>query len=497
MMEAPLYNHHSRLPSRRKTLVNFVLMAVLFSANHGCTVACLALATAQLGSVGAWQSGILYLTYTGSAVMGATLVVKQLGARNALVTGMALYCLYVACFWFATISPQQDNPTAVFLGAAIGGIGGGFLWTAHGTYFSHAAQAYCTPDAESSPEESSVLLLEDATSFFAGIFAFVYLAEEVILKLLSTLLVQVWHLSWETVFATYTLIAVSSSVGMLFLVHNYHHDDNHSGESSPSSSITSMQHTETVWYKVTAAWQLLKGGDPKMIHMVGLNAVFGFTGAFVNSFVNGQVVAQSQLGSSSYVGMLTAITAAVAAIMSLVFGQVSQRIGKGPVLIAGALCFFLVGFLFLVHPTLQTWGWTSLLTVYCLQGIGRSTFEGTLKALFADYFPQEKEGAFANIILQNGLSSAIGFFLSINLTCSKASTYCIPFENDDGKLHNVLAFELLIMISAVWAVCGYWRASILHKKNSGPELSLTTSTPLHNGYQEILGQDRVSSSDSM
>jgi MFS family permease len=377
------------VPSRRNTLVNFVLMAVLFSANHGCTVACLALATAQLGSVGAWQSGILYLTYTGSAVMGATLVVKQLGARNALVTGMALYCLYVACFWFSTISPPQDNPTAVLLGAAIGGIGGGFLWTAQGTYFSHAAQAYCTTDAETSSEENSVLLLEDATSFLAGIFAFVYLAEEVILKLLSTLLVQVWHLSWEAVFATYTLIAVSSSVGMLFLVHNYQHDENHSDEAS-SSSITNMQHTETVWYKATVAWQLLKGGDPKMIHMVGLNAVFGFTGAFVNSFVNGQVVAQSQLGSSSYVGMLTAITAAVAAIMSLVFGRVSQRIGKGPVLISGALCFFLVGFLFLVHPTLQTWGWPSLLTVYCLQGIGRSTFEGTLKALFADYFPQEK-----------------------------------------------------------------------------------------------------------
>lgn len=40
-------------------LVNFVLMAILFSANHGCVVACLSLATARLGSVGAWQSGIL------------------------------------------------------------------------------------------------------------------------------------------------------------------------------------------------------------------------------------------------------------------------------------------------------------------------------------------------------------------------------------------------------------------------------------------------------
>ena len=39
----------------------------------------------------------------------------------------------------------------------------------------------------------------------------------------------------------------------------------------------------------------------------------------------------------------------------------------------------------------------------------RATFEGTLKATFADYFSYEKEGAFANIILQNGLSGAIGY----------------------------------------------------------------------------------------
>jgi hypothetical protein len=46
---------------------------------------------------------------------------------------------------------------------------------------------------------------------------------------------------------------------------------------------------------------------------------------------------------------------------------------------------------------------------FSLFSMGRSTFEGTLKATFADYFSYEKEGAFANIILQNGLSGAIGY----------------------------------------------------------------------------------------
>lgn len=40
-------------------LRNFILMSILFSANHGCVVACLSLATARLGSLGAYQSGLL------------------------------------------------------------------------------------------------------------------------------------------------------------------------------------------------------------------------------------------------------------------------------------------------------------------------------------------------------------------------------------------------------------------------------------------------------
>jgi hypothetical protein len=100
--------------------------------------------------------------------------------------------------------------------------------------------------------------------------------------------------------------------------------------------------------------------------------------------------------------------------------------------------------------------------VYTLQGMGRATFESTLKATFADYFSYEKEGAFANIILQNGLSSAIGYILSFRLLCEKRSKYCVEFS--DGSLHNVLSFELLVIMSVIFAIGGLWRASILYKR---------------------------------
>lgn len=427
----------------KRTLRNFLTMAILFSANHGCTVSCLALATARLGSVGAWQSGVLYFTYTASAILGATYITKRLGSRNSIIAGMALYCVYVGCFLIATVASTTNLANgAALLGAAIGGVGGGFLWTAQGSYFGQAS------------EEHGTWLQQDvklSTAYFAGIFAFVYLAEEVLLRLLSTALLETGRISWSVIFAVYTAVAVVSTLGMV-LVHNY-----------PQQ----QEGRVSVLYKITAAVHLLRH-DPKMKYMIGLNASFGLAGAFLNSYVNGEVVRLALNDpDSKYVGGLSALVAAVAAVMSLVLARVSQQYGKGPVLVGGALCFFGVVFPFVVKPNAMQWGWGGLIMVYTLQGMGRATFESTLKATFADYFSYEREGAFANIILQNGLSSAIGYILSFRLLCEKKSTYCIEFR--DGSLHNVLSFELLVVMSVIFATGGYWRASILYEREQEPQ----------------------------
>jgi MFS family permease len=434
-------NGGDRAASRR-TLTNFILMSVLFSANHGCVVACLSLATARLGSVGAWQSGILYLTYTGSAIFGATYFVKKLGARDALVAGMSFYCVYVACFWLAVVWHEVERPAAL-TGAAIGGVGAGFLWTAQGVYFSRVSEEHANQLGQP---------VSDSTSYLAGIFAFIFLGAEVGLRAMSSVLLQFGGFQWSTIFSIYAIVTVGSTALMGF-VHNYVDD-------APSVGVSA-------WYKLTAVWQLLRS-DTKMKYMIGLNAAFGFTAAFLNSYVNGEVVrVVLHDDNSKYIGLLTAWLSGVAAVMSLIFGRVSQRIGKGPILIFGALCFFAVVLPFLVVPNVEQWGWFPLVAVYALHGTGRATFEGTLKATFADYFPYEKEGAFANIILQNGLSSAIGYVLTFSLLCSEPSSYCVEYK--DGKFHDVLTFELLVVASAVLAIFGFWRASSIHAAEASNE----------------------------
>ena len=49
-------------------------------------------------------------------------------------------------------------------------------------------------------------------------------------------------------------------------------------------------------------------------------------------------------------------------------------------------------------------------------GCGRSTWETNFKATFADYFPHAKEAAFANVQLQSGVASTIGFFVNPRIT---------------------------------------------------------------------------------
>ena len=436
-LNSPGSEEQERSLSSQQVLTNFVVMSILFSANHGAMVSCLAFATLQLGSTGAWELSLFHLIYAASALLGATYVVKQLGSRNSMLLGMGLYASYVSLFWLALKHGAYVNLIAV-LGAFLGGIGGGFVWTAQGSYFSRAAEDYALCCGNKPTHE--------VTSYLAGMFAFIYLAEEVACKMLSWLLLQKTSASWTTVIAVYSVIGILSTV-LMGIVHDY--------------PILHSEMESSMWYKATCAWQLLTR-NPKMRYMVGLNAVFGFACPFVNAYVNGEVIHRvlSHDTHQQYVGLFSALSAAVAAICSLIFGRWAKQ--KGAVLIVGALSFILVVVPFIVQPDFTQWTWAMLTFVYCSQGVGRATFEGALRAIFADYFPGEKEGSYANIILQNGAFTSLGFMLSFYVPCWHESVYCVEFK--EGGRHNMLVLELAVVVTAILSVLGFLRAQSLHRQ---------------------------------
>lgn len=182
-----------------------------------------------------------------------------------------------------------------------------------------------------------------------------------------------------------------------------------------------------------------------MKYLIGLNAVFAVTAAFLISYVSSEVEPVVLSDSKSiYIGVLFSITSIIAAIMSLLFGFLAQKIGKGIIITIGAMAFFMVGFMFVLYPDVQNdWNRSLLILLFTFQGIGRATFESTLRATFADMFSYEKEGAFANIIFQNGSMSTICYF---------TSSFISP-----------LTFELFIIILALGAIWGYWMAYAIFK----------------------------------
>ena len=439
---------------------NFILLSILFSANHGAVVSCLSLATARLGNLGNYQSSVLYLSYTLSALFGATYVVKTVGARNSIMIGMIIYCAYVGCFVIATLSTSEGIQEASALcGALIGGIGGGFLWTAQGSYFATASEEYALAKS---------LEMEESTSILGGLFAGIYLGEEVLMRLVSTIMLH-FGWSWRAVFSGYFIVAMIAAVLMMNVV-DY-----------PSSEEDQRRNrSQSLFYKSTVTFRLLIS-DPKMKYMIPLSSAFALSSVFMVTFVNAEVLRTALDDvNSTYVGLLTSITSIVGGVMSVFFGYSSKSIGNQSILFLGCLSFFIISYLFLVNPNIKIWTLPSIIFIYALQGVGRATFEGTLKAEFANVFHRNKEAAFGNIVFQNGLTTTVGFMIAASDgACHGVSKYCIGFH--DGKVHNVLIMEVLVMIFSILAIAGYKRAKYLHEKEQEE----------HELESRLLGEDNL------
>jgi len=283
--------------------------------------------------------------------------------------------------------------------------------------------------------------------------------------------------SWRLVFATYGAIAVASTCTMPWVVADYR---------PPPITDAAEDITTGTCTKITAAVQLLRS-DPKMKYMVGFNAAFGFTGAFLNSFVNGQVV-PVVMGSADDVGLLVAVHGCTAALCSLFLGYaVGWGIDKSSILYAGALSFAGVALPFLFQPDLQSWTRHAVVALYMAEGLGRATFEGTFKALFADYFGDEPHGAYANIILQNGSATAVAYVLSVRLGCRRDapddSRYCVQYQ--DGSHHDLLTFCMIIVATAGTAICGLSTAARLHRNHQSAPYGAVQQRQTNNHADEM------------
>lgn len=373
----------------RKVMLNFVLMSFLFSINHGTVVALIALASAELGQeLSSVSLGVLYIVYTIVALTAAAAIVKITGSKWGLTSALFLYCAYVVSFFIASAQPALKGP-AVIIGSVIGGFAAGWLWVAQGAYFGRSCTLYA---------EAKGIPVKDATGSFAGIFAFFYVGGELILRLLSSLLFK-WGGN-AFVYTVFAILAVSAAVLTGLFVRALPKV----ADAEPEPPVTCGSFTR----KMAMGGELfVKSRTLKLL--APLQLVFGFCSAVLNIYVNG-IIAKAAVGKAN-IGYLGTMIAVTATLLSPVYAILTKKSGKGPLMIFGALNFTMIAGVLLIIPEkqLEGLGW-GIMFIYILQGSGRAVFEGTNKAVFAEFFPDNQEAAFANVIFQSGLSSSFAFF---------------------------------------------------------------------------------------
>lgn len=373
---------------------NFWWMSVCFAINHGTVTTPLVVATSLLGkNVANVGNGTLYVCTLLSALFVAAPLSSKVGLKSCLLLSMFFYCLYVGGFALAALFKSVELLTWIFflLGSACGGLAAGVLWTAQGGYFAATATMIAEKNGETR---------EAVTGNLSGKFAFIYLAFEVGSKLAFSGLQELKLDPW-LIGALYFVVASLSLVSTTRIFQL--------GTQSPRASVLAKLGA------VTSLWS-----DPMIWLLSPTNLTFGFCAAFMNGYVNGNF-AKVELGAS-VVGFLAAITAATAAILARVFGLVSSKVGKAPVIVGGAICFLCIPLTLFALKCCSGWGWW-LIVLYLLQGSGRAVYESTNRAMFSDFFTgSQTEGAFANCMFQSSLSFAASFFLQTALSSRALAT---------------------------------------------------------------------------
>lgn len=425
-----------------KLFNNFMWMSVCFSINHATVTAMIALATSSLGpTLGNAQTATLYGFYTLTALFAANIIVSATGYKWGIVLGLSTYVLYVGSFIIADQVPSVKEPAA-YIGGTLGGVAAGFLWSAQGPYFAKNAELY----AEAAGKDKATI---GAT--FAAYFAVPYLGCEVFFKLIQTSIGGTgpgtfdWSGGKNMIYVINTLCAVAAAIGCAFIM-----DMPQPADAKPVSASTVVE-------KTTAAVKLFVT-DPKMPLMMGMNVAFGVVAAYVNGYLISPVGTR-YLGAG-YGGYLAAVTAGVAALLSVpTVLNLIQPSWKKYYMIFGPLCFGLVCFLPLTLGYGRLGNWGGIVTLFVLQGVGRGVWEATNKALFAEYFDYDTLGAFSNIIVQNGATSAIFFFLN---AYGSARPSCPADATDDCAAYALEAW--IGVVCSLLAVVGFLCASVLKSR---------------------------------
>ena len=377
-----------------RTLNNFYLMSALFSISHGSVTALIGMTSSVYLCV-PWLANLSGIAYWGcfsvSALAISTPVVIEYGAKRCLFYGLLLNCLFAGSFLVidasecstgALSSIGTDRATINVLAAALAGTGAGLMWTAQGKYFQHSAALFA--------QQTNVPAM-DATMMFAGIFSGILLGFEFLMKLLTSLLQVTSHLY----FISFFLVGVAASLASLQIA---------------DLEVPTVKPVQK-WYTILHLAVDLFSRDVNVRLLTPFPLVFGFAVIYMNFDMNQRVITDGPVSMGlglQAVGYAQCILVGSAAIGTQIIGRV---FGKQASLVLAFTSLGLWASAPLICGFEPLQNWIAVIPLYVLFGIMRSIYETSHKAVFADFFPEEGEAAFAVLSFAMGTAATTAFVL--------------------------------------------------------------------------------------
>lgn len=442
----------SYLGSPKRIICQFILFAICFSLNHGCVTGILAYVQVFFGDVAQISVAVLYGVYVGSALFMSALIVDWAGPKFSLLYGLTLYCIYVAAYAIGGGFPSVQTP--VIVGAAVvGGFSAGFLWTAQGPYFKAFADQYAK--ATNSPREKS-------TGMFAGIFAFVYLSCEVLLKLIAKpaftppsdgSAVTLRSPGVVALFSVYAIVAIVACIGIMFV---------------PEVPVDAKA-KKVPWFQKFLSVLKLLFTNPLVVLLGPAQCCFGFCVELMGLYISVEISKCSgSFGVDWFANLPWFATSipAIAAIMQVPVGLLVKKFGDKAVagmMILGLLSFAAIGAIciWVTRDELAGWGYT-IVILFVLQGFGRSAYEGANRATYAAMFTDEDaSAAFASITLFAGTASTIAYATFKDFLFGAEVTNC-TFAGAVVPSYDGVTMGWVCFICSIVGLAGYVTALLIH-----------------------------------
>ncbi|KAK8665929.1 hypothetical protein V6N13_006085 [Hibiscus sabdariffa] len=332
------------------------------------------------GNLGTVTLGILYVSFAVFSLF-ASLVVRVMGSKNALVLGTTGYWLFIAAnlkpTWYTMI------PVSLFLGFAAS-----IIWVGEGTYLTSLARNHAS---DSNLHEGTVI------GNFNGEFWAMFALHQFVGNLI-TLAVLESGADGSTSNKTFLFIVFLCSMTLGTILMCFLHKIDDKEEKVSDDSSVSFFSAVISRLKITASFCM--------------TYVCNFRAEYTKDVVN------PTLGEAG-VGGAMAVYGAFDAICSLVAGRLTSGLRSITIIVCVGAFFQAVIFIWLSLKYSATGGVLGIvypLLMAALLGIGDGVLNTQLSALLALLFKHDMEGAFSQLkVWQSSAISAV-FFLNPSVT---------------------------------------------------------------------------------